>query len=299
VDAGEYWIAVAILAVLAVGGFVIGFRWWRWARLIEDTPTSRVRSAAQGYVELIGTARTMPGTPIIAPLSRRPCTWWSFRIERRVSDGKRKRWQTVQRGQSDGLFLLEDDTGRCIVDPEEAEVHESASDRWYGNSPLPEAGPPVHKGFRGFGSGYRYTERRLHDGDPIYAIGWFRTDDGLVGTTIGEEAAHLLRRWKSDQPGMVRRFDRDADGRLSLAEWELAREAAHAEITATRREQRAAPGVHVLEKPRTGEQPLLIAAGTEHDLARRYRWRALGGIAMFLAGTTGLYWLLTNPGVVS
>jgi multidrug resistance efflux pump len=62
---------VAFTAGVGAAGLWYGFRWWRWARLIEDTPTSQVRSAAQGLVELVGTARGMPGAPVIAPLSRR------------------------------------------------------------------------------------------------------------------------------------------------------------------------------------------------------------------------------------
>ena len=36
-------------------------------RLIEDMPTTRLRAAAQGYVELKGTARLFAGEPIVAP----------------------------------------------------------------------------------------------------------------------------------------------------------------------------------------------------------------------------------------
>jgi hypothetical protein len=293
VDPADYWLMLALLAALGAAGFVRGFRWWRWARLIEDTPTSRVRSAAQGYVELIGTGRRMPGAPVIAPLSRRPCTWWRYTVERRSRDSRsRTRWSVVSRGVSDALFLLEDGTGQCIVDPEGAEVLPQATDTWYGSTPLPEAGPPVHRGFRGLGGEFRYRESRMHDGDPLYAIGWFRTEGGVLPGAAGEDVAALLRDWKKDPAALLARFDADGDGILTLAEWEQARAAAHEQVMEQRRREAARPGVHVLARPTASGRPFLLAAGDAGQLARRYRWQSAGGLALFLVAVVSLAWLL-------
>ena len=292
-DPAEYWLAVALLAIVGAAGFIRGFRWWRWARLIEDTPTSRVRSAAQGYVELVGTGRRMPGAPVIAPLSRLPCTWWRYTVERRTRDTKsRTRWSVVSRGVSDALFLLEDDTGQCIVDPDGADVLPQATDTWYGSTPLPEAGPPMHKGFRGFGRDYRYRESRMHDGDPLYAVGWFRTEGGVLPGAIADDVAALLREWKKDQASLLARFDSDGDGILTLAEWEKAREAAHEQVLEQRRREAVRPGVHVLARPSVPGKPLLLAAGDAQRLARRYRWHSAGGLVLFLAAVAALAWML-------
>jgi hypothetical protein len=293
VDPAEYWFAVAALAAAGAFGFARGFRWWRWARLIEDTPTSRVRSAAQGYVELVGTGRSMPGAPVVAPLSRRPCTWWRYTVERRTRDSKgRVKWRVVSRGSSDALFLLEDDTGRCIVDPDGAEVLPQVTDTWYGSTPLPEAGPPQHRGFRGFGNDYRYRESRMRDGDALYAIGSFRTEGNVQPAALDDDVATLLREWKKDQAALLERFDADRDGVLTLAEWETARRAAHLQVLEQRRREAAQPGVHVLARPQDPDRPFLLAAGDAARLARRYRWQAIGGLALFLAATASLAWLL-------
>ncbi len=294
-DPAEYWFAVALLAAAGALGFFRGFRWWRWARLIEDTPTSRVRSAAQGYVELVGSGRSMPGAPVLAPLTRRPCTWWRYTVERRTRDSKgRVTWRVVSRGVSDALFLLEDDTGRCIVDPDGAEVLPQASDTWYGGTPLPEAGPPAHRGFRGFGRDFRYRESRMHDGDPLYAIGWFRTERGVLPGALDGEVAALLREWKRDQAALLERFDADGDGVLTLEEWERAREAAHAQVMEQRRRESVQPGVHVLARPQDRERPFLLAAGDAARLARRYRWRSAGGLGLFLVAVVSLAWMLLH-----
>jgi len=292
VEPVEYWLFLAAVAAAGAWGFIRGFRWWHWARLIEDTPTSRVRSAAQGYVELTGTGRRMAGAPVIAPLSKLPCTWWSYTVERRVRDNRnRLKWRVVSRRVSDSLFYLEDETGRCIIDPEGADVLPAATDSWYGETPLPVAGPPVHRGFRGFGSDYRYRESRMHDGDPLYAIGWFRTEGNVQPGAVEEEVVALLRQWKRNQAVLLERFDADGDGTLSLPEWEKAREAAHEQIMTERRRHAAEPGVHILERPRD-DRPLLLAAGDAERLARRYRWHAVAGLVAFLGAATALAWIL-------
>jgi hypothetical protein len=294
VDPLEYWFILAAVAAAGLWGFLRGFRWWRWARLIEDTPTSRVRSAAQGYVELIGTARRMNGAPVIAPLSKLPCTWWSYTIEQRTRDSRdRVKWRVVSRRVSDSLFYLEDGSGRCIVDPEGAEVLPRATDTWYGDTSLPVAGPPIQRGFRGFGNDYRYRESRLHDGDALYAIGWFRTESNVLPGAVDDEVAALLRQWKRDTAGLMKRFDTDGDGTLTLKEWERARTAAHAQVMEERLDHAADPGVHVLERSRD-ERPFLLAAGDAQALARRYRLHAVAGLAVFLAATAALAWLLLN-----
>ena len=286
---------LGLLAAASGWGFLRGFRWWRWARLIEDTPTSRVRSAAQGHVELVGTARMMPGAPVIAPLSKRACVWWSFTVERRVRDQRgRKSWRITHRGVSDSLFHLEDDSGPCVVDPDGAEVLAVARDTWYGETPLPVAGPPAERGFRGFGREYRYRETRIHDGEPMYAIGWFRTETNAPSGPVDADVAALLRQWKRDSAELARRFDADHDGALSLAEWERAREAAHEQVRWERSLYAAEPGVHVLERPRDTDRPLLLAVGDASTLARRYRLRGLVGIGIFLGGTVSLTWLLIH-----
>ena len=59
------------VAVFAAGCAYASWRTWRHVshiRLIEDTPTAKIRSAPQGYVELEGTGKLMDGPPIIAKL---------------------------------------------------------------------------------------------------------------------------------------------------------------------------------------------------------------------------------------
>jgi len=71
--ADDFWIAVTILIVSCITGFIGAFYFFSRKRMMENTPTSRIRSAAQGFVELEGTGLLLEGPPIIAPLSGMTC----------------------------------------------------------------------------------------------------------------------------------------------------------------------------------------------------------------------------------
>ena len=89
----EFWLAAGALATIAVVTFIGAFIHLHRARLIEDVPTSLIRSASQGYVELQGIGRLLDGPVIAGPLSGKRCTWWSYRVEER-GGGKDRRWIT-------------------------------------------------------------------------------------------------------------------------------------------------------------------------------------------------------------
>ncbi|MBV9345533.1 MAG: hypothetical protein JOZ03_11165, partial [Gammaproteobacteria bacterium] len=72
----------AALAALALAGFGLHRCLLRLQRhrLIADTAPVRLRSAAQGYVKVHGRARPAAAAPTAAPLSGRPCVWWSYEV---------------------------------------------------------------------------------------------------------------------------------------------------------------------------------------------------------------------------
>ena len=275
----EFW--KAVLAVAAPLSFYFGFRNWRLARLIDDTPVSRVRSAAQGYVELSGTARLADGKPNLAPLSQLPCVWWLFRIEHRTSAGRNTRWETINHGRSVAPFRLEDETGACLVNPAGADVRPGNKTTWRGSSPWPS---PPGEGRRSSGLGggeYRYTEHRINEYERVNVIGEFRTLGGVQATDVTAEVMQLLADWKQDQPALMQRFDDNRDGVLSQIEWERARRLARAQI-----ERRAptapAQTANVVVQPQD-HRPFLVAACDLKALARRSRWAAALMTGFFVA----------------
>lgn len=292
-----FWLIATLVTAIAAGGFYAAFRFLRRARLIADTPTSKIRSAAQGYLELDGHGELMDGEPITAPLTGKACTWYRYKVERRdvqYSGGKRREsWRTIDKGVSDNLFLLVDDTGQCVIDPEGAEVAATAHDWWYGHSARPSGGPSGSGPIRIVTGNYRYSEERMHAGEPLYAIGLFGTIGNAsdLGSTR-EDMQALLRVWKRDKQGLVRRFDANGDGEVDAREWENARKAARSEVLEARSEQLAKAGTNLLTRPADRRRPYLLSVVPQDHLVQRFRWFATGGLALFFLAGIATTWML-------
>ena len=239
-------------------------------RAIRGTPTSKIASATQGYVELTGRGRPFCEPPLLGKLSQLPCLWYRYKIERRDSD---KDWKTEESGESSDSFILYDETGECVVDPEYAEITTLHRDQW-------------HQGE------YRYTEWKLIQQDNLYIIGQFRTQGGsnLEFDTRAELNA-LLAEWKKDKPALLARFDLDKNGELDMDEWLLARQAAKREVAKNMREAQAQPELHIISQPRDGKL-FLISNLTPEKLSRRYLLWAWVHLAIFFGALGGIGWLL-------
>jgi hypothetical protein len=295
----KFWLLVIGLGVGAVYSFWYAFKAWNKNRVIADTPTSRVRSAAQGYVELSGRGILQADSRNKGPLTGMPCTWWRYKIEERRYSGRSRSWSTLESGTSSEPFLLDDGTGQCLVDPRGAEVFPGASDVWYGPTEWPEVHIPNGTGVFGWlvdtfvTDKYRYTEYRLQPHEQVYAIGAFRSLGGASVENPDAAAADLLRAWKHDQAALLARFDSNHDGTLSSAEWEQARAAARRQVQDSRAAEVRPPSLNVLADPMDGRSYLLAASDGE-SLARRFRRRALAGIGGFVGSSAALTWMLMH-----
>lgn len=298
-EPGKFWFATVAAALGGIGLFIFGFVQLRRARLLEDTPTSRVRSAAQGYVEFHGHARLLPGPEIVSPLSGQRCCWWDYKIEQRRTEhrgGKRhNEWVTIDARTSDELFLLDDGTGQCVVDPLGARVIPSLSRSWRGYHPRPQSFPAKSSRF-GIGD-YRYTEQLLRFGDWLYVIGQFQSQTAVRYDHESRDVSDLLAQWKRDQRALLQRFDSNADGKIDLDEWEVARRAAIAEVRAQQVERSVQPDLHILNKPRD-RRPFILSTKTEHQLTRGLRWGGAAGVAAGLSLGAAVAFVLIARGLL-
>jgi hypothetical protein len=245
---------------------------WAWLanlkryRTIADTPTSRIASAPQGYIELVGRGRQPPGDNLISPVNGLPCLWYRYHVERRNND----RWEYVESGISHDTFGMDDGSGSILVDPEGAEILTS------------------HKQVSTSG-GYRKTEWTLIEGDSLYVIGDHVTLGG-PNAVLDKKAdlSTLLAEWKADKTALLTRFDADRDGEISLDEWERARQAASDEVDRAHLDIRLKDGIHLVRKPAHG-RPFLIANREVSTLVRHFRlwsWLHLGLTIAALFGLT-------------
>jgi hypothetical protein len=295
----RFWLLAGCLAAAAAYSFWYACKAWAKNRVIEDTPTSRVRSAAQGYVELGGLGVLPANSSNRAPLTGVPCAWWRYKIEERRSSERSHTWSSVDSGTSIEPFLLDDGTGQCLIDPRGADVFPGVTDVWYGPDEWPQVRIPDGQGMFAWlvdnfvTDRYRYTEQRLQLHQHVYAIGAFRSLGGAGAYDTDTEAANLLHDWKQNQTALLARFDANHDGTLSAAEWEQARMAARQQVQAAHAADPRPASVNVLADPMDG-RAFLLAACDGGSLAQRFRRRALAGIGGFVGSSAALTWMLTH-----
>lgn len=200
-----------------------GFHLWRRRRLIQDTPTAKVRSMAMGLVELNGMAHGRSSA--MAPFSGRECVYWQVDIS---VPARRGSWRVVHRNSSGQPFYLDDGTGTALVFPKGAEcnLRHGVEEVAHGLS-LPPCYAEYLREHRGtlstFGrlSTLRFRERVLEEGQNLYVLGTamprahevvISDGEALAATgTDGPEALHQRRLRERDAGvrGVVRQGDRE------------------------------------------------------------------------------------------
>ncbi|MFT6010087.1 MAG: hypothetical protein ACI96P_000315, partial [Candidatus Azotimanducaceae bacterium] len=155
----ERLLFLALLSIATVGSLFYLFIFIRHGRIILDTPTSKVRSASQGFVELMGKARSLDDSPLRSPGSFTQCVWYDLLIE----ELNGSKWADVDKDTSIYSFYVDDGTGLCAVDPQLGEVRTKVKKVW-------------QKGKM------RYTERLILEGELILCLGQFESEQGSSKT---------------------------------------------------------------------------------------------------------------------
>lgn len=256
-------------SALGAGSLVALLAWsasLRRARTIANIATSRIASAAQGYVELMG--RTGFRDLIHSPLSNTPCVWYRYRVFER--SGRGEEWREVEHVTSSATFDLVDDSGQCTIDPDHAEVMGvDAVTRYVDDT--------------------KQVEELLHGGRTLYALGEFTTIGGAHSElNVRQDVGALLTQWKADTAALHRRFDLNRDGQIDLQEWELARRLAARTVAHEHRAIRAQPGVHLLRAPSDGRL-FLLSPLSPTRLRRRYLLWSLFHLTMCLGLAYGAF----------
>ena len=138
----------------------------RRARVVADTASSKIDTAAQGYVELSGVAEPLPAAALCDPASGVACVW--YRVETHVNQGGG--WVIERTVRSAAPIRLRDETGVCLIVPKGAELRLASEER-VKESPARE-----------------HRVQRILPGDRLYAIGRFETRGSAVG-----QPQHFLR----------------------------------------------------------------------------------------------------------
>jgi len=263
--------ALALLGITAIG-LLAGAMSYGRARAIADIATSRIGSAAQGYVELVGHARADAAELIHSPCSGTPCVWYRYRVYSRSDD--REAWKQIDSGTSHTTFEVVDSTGTCRIDPEHAEVM------------APEQRVTYH-------GDDKVVEELLLAGRLIYVLGEFTTlrRSGWA-TSLSAEVGALLAQWKQDPVQLKRRFDLNGDGEIDQREWELARRLALRTVEQQHRSRHDVDELHLVRAPANG-QLFLISTLPPQRTRRRYLAWSLFHMAV---AALALAWLTAGHG---
>ncbi|HSC80676.1 MAG TPA: hypothetical protein VLC08_10000 [Chitinolyticbacter sp.] len=293
------WIAAALSAALLLLAWIswsnTGWYWgcglttlfgiagWHTQRArylaIYNTPLTRVASTSQGYVRLAGIARASDGVPLASPFGT-SCVWYHcIEEERQGGPGNNRGWTKLSDVTSSDTFALDDGSGRCLVDPDGADLRVGdASITYYGE--------------------VRRTEWWIFPGQRIEVLGDFATllhDSSLRNQR--ERVSGRLAEWKHDRDGLLHRFDVDGNGEIDQAEWDAVRRAAEREVM---KETVSAPretGTHLVRKP-ARRAPFYIVTGELDALARYHQRWSWAYFALAVLALHGLWWLGHSPDFV-
>ena len=277
IQAYSLWLALFLLMVII--SLFQNYRNLLKARIIEDTATSKIQSAAQGYIEITGKQYSLPHHAIVSPLSLTPCTWYSYNVCKKNIKNK---WFIVSQGESSDHFLVKDSTGFCVIDPIGADITPSSHDSWYGFSATPN-GKTKNKimlllSFI-FGR-YQYNEWRMEIGSPIYVLGNFITlhtgESALTQEALEEQAEKLVAQWEQEQnkTGAINAENQDA-----------------LQQTADKNKNSV---INMLSKKGlTARQPYLISNYTQQQLANKFRLKAALWLISFLIFMPCTFWWLS------
>lgn len=284
----EYLVVLGVLIAAFAYLVYYSFGVIKRYRFMDGTATSRIRSAAQGHVELKGLGEWMPNGEIHSPFSKRRCLWYHCTIEKKRRSGKRTTWTNISDERSQHMFRLVDDTGDCIVDPDNAHVIPELDTTWYGHSTEYRNRAPKKPTWFGFSMGrYRFRERLLLPASTLYALGWFRTvhsnpSDDYISTRVDD----LVQTWKLQPEKYLREYDLDSNGKIQKQEWKVIRSAARKEILNRLNNEKKEH--HVISSSGNSRQPYILSAKAEEELIAHKKWKARFSIAGALVTFTAL-----------
>jgi hypothetical protein len=170
----QFWAAVG--AIAGVFLFLRGFSMLRCKRLIMNTPSSKIRSASMGLVEISGTAKGRQTVP--AGITGEACYYYRAMAWQLRQSGRNREWKKVADESLYVPFFIEDATGEALVDPQGAEldIHCDFKDElgssFFGSGMMPEnASRFLLRYGLSTSEKIRLEEYCIKPGDPLFVLG--------------------------------------------------------------------------------------------------------------------------------
>lgn len=208
--------------------FISGLSSFKRRRLIENIPTSKIRSLAMGLVEICGEAVPVKNVNLVSPFTNKHCAYYRYTIETLVSSGKSSHWVTEKKGHEGDHFFIRDDTGLVIVSTKGAkiDVGKTEFDSHYGKKPTENVMRFLkkhnikHKTFLGFNKRMRFREYIIEPNDKLYAMGT-AGDNPYVedATTMHGVKDIMIQKGKNEKIFYI--SDKSEKGILKVFRWRI------------------------------------------------------------------------------
>jgi len=237
------------MTVLSLMSLLWAFVLYSRIRLIEDTPHTRLNSAAQGYAVLEGKVSLYDGEVVRGPHKELPVMVWYSKYLYSSSAG----------------FILDDGKGTCTVDPRDAEI----------------ITPRYHYG--------SYAYYAIYPDEKVYVIGQLETlskqrneheRKALVSSKIVEWKRHPIR--------FLDYFDKNNDGMIDDAEMAGVRNTADRLIDDSLEEIYQQPASHVVSRPSDG-RPFILSSIHPDELITRYKYAMWAHFSAWIVLTIFLF----------
>ena len=165
-----------ILFVMGVLVFISGFKEFMKKRMIENIPTSKVRSIAMGLTEIYGNVLKHKNKLITSFMQHTKCVYYRYLHEEYVEGGKNQsgHWRTVRDIKESIPFYIKDETGKVLVDVTGAEVSIK-----------------IDTTRRSFDD--RYTEYAIVPGDKLYVLGTAGNNPHMKSSDKNEETIMIQK----------------------------------------------------------------------------------------------------------
>lgn len=283
----RYGIQTGLVPALISGAALwSAIHFWRLKRRIENTPTSKARSAAMGMIEMHGRAKRLYA--LVSPISQQPCIYYCLKRYRRTS--RDKQWQ-LQRITTSGTvpFIIEDDTGTIQINPLGAKLSpKTTHEGSLGQNNI------FYRGSIDNDPNEKWKEEVIYEGSMLYILGFARTQKN-GDNDLRQQVAKKLRDLKTDRNKLMR-YDTDSNGEIDSAEWDRARkdmeqQALHEKLQQS--SERSNQQLTIGAPPQKGLPFIIAETESEAHLTRNYTWYIP---PLLLLGTGSFIWTLIRVG---
>jgi len=195
------YLSIALL-IIGIIFFFIGFKILKIRHLLQNTPTSKIRSIAMGFSEVCGKVRIYSDKHVMnSPITNQPCVYYKYQIWEYKKSGKDSAWQLIKFNKCIVHFYLEDETGKILIDPSQAKIK---TENKYKYETSHNIDPPKsiinflyslnidYKGFFGFNRHFKFIEWCIKPNDKLYITGTVVNNPYVQDATVTDGVANMM-----------------------------------------------------------------------------------------------------------